>query len=198
MKSNMPFRGVQKPARAKLATRLFADHPLSDADVWVATVLELWHGAEYREERYVALDLTGHRRYAVCQEPSRLPPYEELVVTGAWWDFVDEVASRRIGPLVRRYPGALTPLMRQWSQDADRWKRRASIICQLGSKGATDVDLLTGCIEANLDCPDFFLRKGIGCALREFAKTDPDWVRAFVDAHPGLSPLSRREATKHL
>jgi 3-methyladenine DNA glycosylase AlkD len=80
----------------------------------------------------------------------------------------------------------------------DRWKRRASIICQLGSKGGTDVELLAHCIEANLDDPDFFLRKGIGWALREFAKTEPGWVRAFIDAHPDLSPLSRREATKHL
>jgi 3-methyladenine DNA glycosylase AlkD len=86
----------------------------------------------------------------------------------------------------------------RFGPDADRWKRRASIICQLGSKGGTDVELLTHFIEANLDDPDFFLRKGIGWALREFAKTEPGWVRAFIDAHPGLSPLSRREATKHL
>ncbi|WP_233213559.1 DNA alkylation repair protein [Mycobacterium hubeiense] len=198
MKSDMPFRGVQKPARAKLAARLFVEHPLADVDVWVATVLELWHGAEYREERYMAVDLTGYRRYTKWQEPSRLPLYEELIVTGAWWDFVDELASKRIGLLLRRYPGAVTPLMREWSEDTDRWKRRASIICQLGAKRDTDVELLTHCIEANLDDPDFFLRKGIGWALREYAKTDPDWVRVFVDAHPALSPLSRGEATKHL
>jgi 3-methyladenine DNA glycosylase AlkD len=198
MKSDMPFRGVQKPARTKLAALVLADHPLSDVDVWVATVLELWRGAAYREERYLALELTGHRRYARWQEPSRLPLYEELIVTGAWWDFADEVADRRIGPLVRGHPGELVPIMREWSRDADRWKRRASIICQLGSKGGTDVELLAHCIEVNIDDPDFFLRKGIGWALREFAKTEPGWVRAFVDAHPRLSPLSRREATKHL
>jgi 3-methyladenine DNA glycosylase AlkD len=198
MKSAMLFRGVQKPARTQLAARLFADHPLSDVDVWVGTVLELWHGAKYREERYLALELTGYRRYIRWQVPSQLPLYEELIVTGAWWDFVDEVASRRIGPMLRGHAGELAPIIREWSQDADRWKRRASIICQLGAKGGTDVELLTQCIEANLDDPDFFLRKGIGWALREFAKTEPDWVRAFVDAHPGLSPLSRGEATKHL
>jgi 3-methyladenine DNA glycosylase AlkD len=198
MKSEMPFRGVQKTGRTALAARLFADHPLSDVDVWKATILELWRTAEYREERYLALDLAGDRRYARWQRPSLLPLYEELIVTGAWWDFVDEVANRRIGPLVRGYPDELVPIMRAWSRDADRWKRRTSIICQLGAKGATDVELLTHCIEANLNDPDFFLRKGIGWALREFAKTEPGWVRTFVAAHPGLSPLSRREATKHL
>jgi 3-methyladenine DNA glycosylase AlkD len=198
MKSEMPFRGVQKPARKDLGSRLFAEHPLSDVDSWQATVLELWRDATYREERYLALDLTAHRSYLRFQEPGVLPLYEELIVTGAWWDFVDEVANRRVGPLVRGYPGELIPLMRGWSRDPDRWKRRTSIICQLGSKQGTDVQLLSEAIEANIADPDFFLRKGIGWALREFAKTEPGWVRSFVDAHPDLSPLSRREATKHL
>ena len=198
MKSEMPFLGVQKPARAVLAARVFADHPLSTKDAWLATVRELWHGATFREERYVAVELTGQRRYAGWQAPDLVPLYEELIVTGAWWDFVDEVANRRLGPLLRAHPAELVPIMRSWRHDADRWKRRTSIICQLGSKQATDVKLLTDCIEANITDPDFFLRKGIGWALREFAKTEPGWVRAFVDAHSGLSPLSRREATKHL
>jgi 3-methyladenine DNA glycosylase AlkD len=198
MKSEMPFLGVQKPARRTLGTRLFAAHPLSDVDTWAATVLALWREAEYREERYLALDLTGERRYAGWQSPGLLPLYEELIVTGAWWDFVDEIASRRIGPLLRAHPEEVAPIMRAWASDADRWKRRTSVICQLGSKGATDTALLTYCIEANIADPDFFLRKGIGWALREFAKSEPDWVRAFVAAHPGLSPLSRREAAKHL
>jgi 3-methyladenine DNA glycosylase AlkD len=198
MKSLMPFRGVQKPARKELATRLFAAHLLSDVNTWTATVLELWRSAEYREERYLAVDLTDFRPYRRWQQPGLLPLYEELIVTGAWWDFVDEVANRRIGPLVRAHPGELAPVMRAWSRDRNRWKRRTSIICQLGSKGDTDVALLSDCIEANVDHPDFFLRKGIGWALREFAKTEPGWVRSFVAAHPGLSPLSRREALKHL
>jgi 3-methyladenine DNA glycosylase AlkD len=72
------------------------------------------------------------------------------------------------------------------------------VICQLGSRERTDLTLLTEAIEANLDDGDFFLRKGIGWALRQYARTDPGWVRAFVSAHPALSPLSRKEALKHL
>lgn len=198
MKSLMPFRGVPKPERRALAQRLFAEHPLPDADVWVATVLELWREAEFREERYLALDLTDFRPYRRWQQPGLLPLYAELIVTGAWWDYVDEVANHRIGPLLRAHPAELTPVMRAWSRATNRWQRRTSIICQLGAKGDTDVELLSDCIEANLDEQDFFLRKAIGWALREYAKTDPGWVRSFVDAHPRLSPLSRREATKHL
>jgi 3-methyladenine DNA glycosylase AlkD len=76
--------------------------------------------------------------------------------------------------------------------------RRTSVIAQVGTCSATDVGLLTDAIEANQDDLDFFLRKAIGWALRQHARTDPEWVRAFVAAHPRLSPLSRREATRHL
>ncbi|MEO6087636.1 MAG: DNA alkylation repair protein [Umezawaea sp.] len=196
MKSELPFRGVAKPERAKLAREVFAAHPLPDAETWVSTVLELWRGAECREERYLALDLTG--AYPRWQGTGLLPLYDELVVTGAWWDFVDEIAARRVGPLLRAEPAVVGPLMREWSRDEDRWRRRTSVICQLGSKSATDTDLLAECVEANLADPDFFLRKGIGWALRQHAKTDPGWVLAFVESHPGLSPLSRCEALKHL
>ncbi len=198
MRSEMPFRGVQKPQRTELLRRLVAEHPLDTPAAWEHTVRALWDDARYREERYLALALTGHRRYAGWQTPALVPLYRHLIVTGAWWDYVDEIASRRIGPLLRGYPAELEPIMLTWSRNDDQWLRRTSIICQLGSKQATDTELLTACIEPSIADRDFFLRKAIGWALREHTKTDPVWVRAFVDAHPGLSPLSRREALRHL
>ncbi|HEV7648414.1 MAG TPA: DNA alkylation repair protein [Actinophytocola sp.] len=198
MKSEMPFRGVASPERRVLGRRLFAEHVLSDVDAWRATVLSLWRHAEYREERYLAMDLTGQRWYASWQTPALLPMYDELIVTGAWWDFVDELANRRVGPLLRAHRAEIDPVMRRWATDPDLWRRRTSIICQLGAKEDTDTALLTYCIEANEGDRDFFIRKGVGWALRQFARTEPAWVRAFVDAHPALSPLSRKEATKHL
>jgi 3-methyladenine DNA glycosylase AlkD len=158
----------------------------------------LWRNAEYREERYVAIDLTGYRAYARWQEPALLRLYEEMIVTGAWWDYVDEIAIRRVGPILRADPAAVTPIMTRWSRDADLWRRRTSVICQVGAKANTDTTLLTRTIEATLDEPDFFLRKGIGWALREYAKTNPDWVRQFVGDHPDLPALSRREALRRI
>jgi 3-methyladenine DNA glycosylase AlkD len=198
MKSELPFRGVPSPERTALGRQLFATHVLTDEAEWRATVLTLWREAAYREERYMAIALTGERRYAQWQTPAQLPLYEELIVTGAWWDYVDELANRRIGPLLRGFPDELTPAMHAWATDPDLWKRRTSIICQLSFKEATDTKLLSSAIEANLGDTDFFIRKGIGWALRQFARTEPAWVRAFVDSHPGLSPLSVREAVKHL
>jgi len=198
MKSEMPFLGVPSPARRELGRRLFAEHPLSDVEAWRATVLSLWREAAFREERYLAMDLTGASRYRAWQTPELLAMYEELIVTGAWWDYVDELASRRVGPLLQAHRRTMTPVLRRWATDPDLWKRRTSIICQLAAKEDTDTDLLTSSIEANLDDRDFFIRKGIGWALRQFARTEPAWVRAFVDTHSELSPLSRREAMKHL
>ena len=94
-------------------------------------------------------------------------------------------------------PAIVRPVVRRWARDTDRWRRRAAVICQIGAKDGTDTALLAEAIEANLADPDFFLRKGIGWALRQHARLDPDWVRTFAATHD-LSPLSRREALKHL
>jgi 3-methyladenine DNA glycosylase AlkD len=198
MKSTMPFRGVASPERSVLLKEILADHILPDRVTYTATVLELWRVAEFREERYAAIALSGHRAYRQWQDPELVPMYEEMIVSGAWWDHVDELAIRRIGPILRADRARVTPLMLSWAADRDLWRRRTAIICQVGAKEDTDTDLLTRTIEPAIAEPEFFLRKGIGWALREYAKTAPDWVRSFVDDHPGLSGLSRREALKHI
>jgi 3-methyladenine DNA glycosylase AlkD len=199
MKSAMPFRGVPKPARERLLRELVAGHPLRNADELIAVADALWTGAQYREERYLALGLVGHRRYAGWAQPGWVATvYRRWIVAGAWWDFTDEIATRLVGPLLRAHRAELTPVLRGWITEPDRWLRRTSIICQLASGPSTDTALLREAMVANLDDRDFFLRKAIGWALRQHARTDPDWVRAFVDEHPGLSPLSRREALKHI
>lgn len=200
MKSAMPFRGVPTPERRRLVRDVLdSTGAPTDRDAWEATVRELWDGAAFREERYVALDLCGHRSARAWQDASTVPMYDHFVVTGAWWDHVDAVAIGLIGPILRADPVAVEPMVRRWIRDRDPWRRRTSIIVQNGSKAATDTDLLADAIVANMADRDFFLRKGIGWALREYAKTDPGWVRSFVAEHESrLSPLSRREALKHL
>ncbi|WP_410616775.1 DNA alkylation repair protein [Amycolatopsis sp. lyj-109] len=198
MKSAMPFRGVAKPQRSTLLKRVLADHTLPDRVTFSATVLKMWRTAEFREERYAAIDLSGYRAYRRWQDPDLVPVYEELIVDGAWWDVVDEVAIRRIGPILRDDRARMTPTMLAWAHDGDLWRRRTAIICQVGAKEDTDTDLLARAIEPSIAEPEFFLRKGIGWALRDYAKTAPDWVRCFVHDHPGLAGLSRREALKHI
>jgi 3-methyladenine DNA glycosylase AlkD len=199
MKSAMPYHGVPSPTLTAVTRALFADVALPSVDAWRRHVLDLWRGARFREERYAALILAGDRRARAFQTPELLPLYEELIVTGAWWDFVDEVASRRIGPILLAHPAELAPAMRSWSESADLWKRRASIISQLRFKAQTDLQLLYDCIGPSISSREFFLRKAIGWALREYAKTDPEAVRRFVNANEAaLSGLSKREALRQV
>ena len=198
-KSSMPFLGVTTPLRRKVCREVFAGLDLPTAHSWRRTVLALWRGARYREERYAAIDLTEARRFDPFQDMAALPMYEEMIVTGAWWDHVDGLASHRLGTLLRRFPRQMRREMLAWSRSSDLWKRRSAILCQLTFKQDTDLDLLQALIEPSLGSKEFFLRKGIGWALRQYAWTDPSWVRRYVRDHEAeLSSLSKREALKNV
>ncbi len=198
MKSIMPYHGVATPVLKKTCRQLFGRLELPSAEVWRAHVLGLWRGAKYREERYAAIVLSGNKRAVAFQVPAAMPMYEEIIVTGAWWDYVDVVASRRVGPIVKLHPAPMEQMMRAWSKCNNLWKRRASILCQLGFKKDTDLDLLYQCIEPSIDSKEFFLQKAIGWALRQYAWTDPAEVERYVRGNEGrLSGLTRREALKN-
>ena len=199
MKSSMPYYGVNSPEQNVIWRRVFDARVLPDEKVWQATALTLWRSARFREERYGAIALTGHRTYKTFQTLDTLPVYEELIVTGAWWDYVDVIAGKRIGSLLARYPAEMRLLLRGWSRSPEVWKRRTAILAQLGFKEATDLRLLYACIEPNLADREFFIRKAIGWALRQYAWTDPKEVRRYVRANRSrLSGLSLREAVKNL
>jgi 3-methyladenine DNA glycosylase AlkD len=199
MRSSMPYHGVPTPALRALCKRVFADIEIPSAEVWQRAVLTIWRGAEFREERYAAINLTGLRRADPFQTLDALPMYEEMIVSGAWWDYVDVLASHRVGLLLQRYPEPMRTTMLDWSVSDDLWKRRTSIICQLRFKANTDLDLLYACIEPSLASREFFLRKAIGWALRQYAWTAPAEVVRYVATHQDrLSGLSQREALKNV
>ncbi|WP_109507237.1 DNA alkylation repair protein [Nocardioides speluncae] len=199
MKSALPYHGIASTELKKLLRPILAGHRIDDRQAWEATVRELWDGATHREQRYAATALLGHRFYRGWQDPELLPMHRHLIVTGAWWDHVDELATRHVGPILAGHRAEVTPLMRAWSRTEDLWLRRTAILCQLHHKEQTDLDLLREAIDANVDDRSFWIRKAIGWALRQYARTDPDWVRSEVARHGDrLSGLSRREAMKHL
>jgi 3-methyladenine DNA glycosylase AlkD len=199
MKSTMPYHGVRNPAIRALCREVFAARPLETFEDWRDTVLAVWRGARFREERYAAIELTGWKRYRQYQVMAALPMYDEMIVTGGWWDYVDDIAVHRLGPMLLGFPGKMRQLLLRWSTDDDMWRRRSAIICQVMARGATDLDLLYACIAPNLEDRDFFIRKAIGWALRAYAWTDPEPVRAYVMANEHrLSGLSRREALKNI
>jgi 3-methyladenine DNA glycosylase AlkD len=199
MKSLMPYRGVSAPVQRALWRTIFGQYPPMPEEQWRAVALELWRQASYREERYAAVAFTDLKMYRPYRTMDAMPMFEEMIVTGAWWDFVDAIAGHHLGDVLRANPRRMKPLMRRWSTDEHMWKRRASILCQLGFKHDTDLDLLYDCIEPNLADRDFFIRKAIGWALRQYAWTDPVEVKGYVKSHRArMSPLTIREAMKNI
>ena len=204
MKSALPFVGIGAPALEALLRPLLVEHRFVDRGSWEAAVLELWDDATHREEWYAALALVRHPAYRPWMDPDLLPLLEHLVRTGAWWDVVDEVAAHPVGQVLLDHRRDVTPRMDDWSVDDDSlWVRRTAMLSQLRHGAATDTDLLARVLVANLDDTaygrEFFIRKAVGWALRQHARTDPSWVRTFVRTHDDrLSGLSRREALKHL
>ncbi|MDO5498588.1 MAG: DNA alkylation repair protein [Propionibacteriaceae bacterium] len=197
MKSALPFHGVPVPEVRRLTrAELRAHGPLADRAAWERVIRALWEGAARREERYAALAVARfprHRRWAA--DPVSLEFYRELILTGQWWDLCDEIAHL-VGLVLAVSPEQTAPVLRGWSREDDLWLRRVAILSQLDRKGDTDRDLLAYAIVGSLHDGDFFARKGIGWALRQFSKTDPDWVRGFVAEHRELSRLSVREALR--
>jgi 3-methyladenine DNA glycosylase AlkD len=194
MRGRFAFLGVPRPERARLERPLLAGLRMSEEDL-TDTVDACWSLPE-REFQYLGCVLLD--RHARRLSAAFLPIVERCITTRSWWDTVDHLAARVVGPMVRAHP-ELREVMDDWVRRDDVWLARTAIIHQLGFRGATDADRLFGYCALRARDGEFFIRKGIGWALRQYARTDPDAVRAFVADHRDvLSPLSVREATRHL
>ncbi|GEP47748.1 DNA alkylation repair protein [Microbacterium saccharophilum] len=192
MKSAMPYLGVTMPDVRRIAR--LAGKDLRSPDEARGLARALWDEATHREERYAGMILLGGP--VLRGDLDSVPLLEHMVRTGRWWDFTDDLAGR-VRELHDRHPVETARLVRDWSVDEDLWMRRLAILSQLGRRDRTDLALLSQLLEPNLGDPEFFIRKAIGWALRDVGRTRPDWVREYAATHE-LSPLSRREALKHL
>jgi 3-methyladenine DNA glycosylase AlkD len=192
MKSAMPFLGVTVPTARQVGRR--AGMIMTDGSAVRRAAGLLWDQADYREERYAAMALLGLR--TVRGDLANVALIEHMVRTGQWWDITDELAHR-LADLHDAHPAPAAEVVLAWSHDPDQWIRRIAILSQIGRRDRLDPAVLAATIMPNVDDRELFIRKAIGWALREYARVAPDWVAAFVTAHE-LSPLSRREALKHL
>ena len=149
----------------------------------------------YREMQYVATDyLNALVEQLTPQDLSRL---ELLITRKSWWDTIDSL-DKVIGGIFLNFPEIRAQLI-HWSQHDNIWLRRVAIDCQLSLKRQTDQTLLSEVIQNNFGQSEFFINKAIGWALREYGKTNPDWVKNFVQQHrEKMAPLSVREALKRL
>ncbi|MBK7167446.1 MAG: DNA alkylation repair protein [Candidatus Microthrix sp.] len=167
----------------------------ASTDELIAFAAACWEEPE-REFAYVACDVL--RTQAPRLEPRHLDAVRSLLTARSWWDTIDPLATRTVGTMVRTNP-ELVGTMDRWVHSDDFWLARTAILHQLLFGEATDAQRLLSYCEARAGDDEFFIRKAIGWALRQYARVDPAAVRTFVVAHDGeLSGLTKREALKHL
>ncbi|WP_338694161.1 DNA alkylation repair protein [Streptomyces sp. Q6] len=195
MKDVAPFLGLPSPERRQLSRTVLEGLPRPDERDLTAVALRCWALPE-REYAYFAIDYL--RRHVRLLTSPFLPVARQLITTVPWWDTVDLLAAHVVGALVAADP-ELAATMDAWIEDPDLWLARTALLHQLRYKDATDTERLFAYCLRQAGHPDFFLRKAVGWALREYAKTDADAVRGFVAAHRDvLAPLSVREALKNV
>ncbi|MCF8526667.1 MAG: DNA alkylation repair protein [Candidatus Nanopelagicales bacterium] len=195
MKDVAPFLGIPTPERRAAQRAAWSTlDPLTPGELaeLTATLFSL----PEREFAYAACDLIG--RYQRTLEADFLSdPVEPLLLARPWWDTVDSLVTAAVCPLTRRNP-PLVDLMWQWWNSGDRWLVRAAVCHQRGRKEDTDLDLLFAMCSGYAGDREFFIAKAIGWALRDVSTLFPDHVRGFVDDHPDLSPVARREALRKI
>ncbi|MEC5397856.1 DNA alkylation repair protein [Uliginosibacterium sp. H1] len=196
MKRHFAFFGIPKPARAALQKPVFALLGRNPAPSLLTAIAQgLWQYPE-RECQYAGCDLLI--RHAARLEAGDLQAVADLITQRSWWDTVDALATRVVGELAARHP-ALLPTLDAWAVDDNLWLRRSALLYALHHGPATDRNRLQAALDANLGHGDFFIRKAMGWALRQFARHDPDWVRHYLASRgEALSGLTRREAARHL
>jgi 3-methyladenine DNA glycosylase AlkD len=203
MKSALPFYGIAAPWRRQLTRAVAKAHPAPDTAALARTMQMLWRTARFREERYAAIELPrSGRAHRELVNLELLPVLEEMIVSGSWWDFCDDISGHALAVLLERHPREMKPLLRRWARGDNLWLRRAAMLCQRGlGPDAFDARLLYDTILPSIGngrfADEFFIRKGIGWALRERSYAAPDEVAAFCREYAGdLAPLTRREALK--
>ena len=190
MRGQFDYIGVQTPQRRKISRNFIKTLKSVDWEF----IFKCWEQSE-REFQYLAIDCLDKLKAALS--PADIPDLQKLITTKSWWDTVDGL-DVIVGDIALRYP-ELNDVLIDWSSDDNIWIRRTSINHQLLHKGKTNTDLMYRIIVNNLGQSEFFINKAIGWSLREYSKTNPNWVRKFIEKNRDkMAPLSIREGSKYL
>ena len=193
MRHQFPFLGIAGPERNALYKKYFPSAKKTKMIDW--DFVDICWEKGPREYQYVAANYLKAMQSYLTE--SDLPKLERLVVTKSWWDTVD-ILDRVVGSLVYDKP-ELGEIILQWSLSDNIWLRRIAIDHQLLRKEKTDVHLMEKILLNNLNQTEFFINKAIGWALRDYSKTNPDWVASFIEKNKEkMAELSIKEASKYL
>jgi 3-methyladenine DNA glycosylase AlkD len=194
MKNRFPFFGIQAGERKAVLLKYKKEIRNLPKDDRFKLVRDLWERDE-REYQQLAVDIHSDQYRELKAED--LPHLEDLITTKSWWDTVDLIASRLVGNVLQHEPKAQSRYCKLWLNSKNMWLQRTAILFQLKYKRNTDFSLLQKIIIELMGSNEFFIQKAIGWSLREYSKTNPEAVRAFIE-HNTLKPLSVREGSKYL
>jgi 3-methyladenine DNA glycosylase AlkD len=195
MRDQFEYLGLAAPERRALQKEAMKVHKVESLKELCDTVHHLW-SLEEREFQYVAMEMWT--QYHNLWTPSVLEDFRQCILSKSWWDTIDYLAPTCVGKLIQKFPEVQVE-MDKWSADEDLWIKRSAVLHQLKYKEGTNEEMLFRHCHSMMGEEDFFIRKSIGWALREFSKTNPEAVRIFIEENrEGLSPLSIKEGSKYL
>ncbi|KPV42726.1 hypothetical protein AN477_16090 [Alicyclobacillus ferrooxydans] len=199
MKDQFSFLGMRAPQLQAATKEINHILGVPDKSLLHPVIEALWEMPE-REYQYLGTSLLGNS--AKMFDEADIELLEFSITHKPWWDTIDVIAKYPVGDYFIKFPHLMENRLNQWLDSGNMWLQRTAILCQLGWKGKTCEDVLYKVIEYCIDpaqctnADEFFVRKAIGWALREYSKTNPQSVEAFAEAHPEMSGLSKREAMK--
>lgn len=194
VKGKYEFFGIKAPERRAIFKEIIRNAGLPEQEVFSSLIRELWNKPQ-REFQYFGMEVSEKMLRKSTKD--FIEDIEFMLTPKSWWDTIDFLASKTLGKYFRKYPGRIQPITDLWLKGDDIWLKRSCLLFQKDYKHNTDVELLQKVILACKDSRNFFLRKGIGWALREYSKSDPEWVLRFVKDHD-LPKLSEKEVLKRI
>jgi len=194
MKDQFAFYGIKSVKRNELMKSILDKRNKPEKEDAVKLVKLLWKDP-HREFQYIAMELLSW--YKNEPDEKDIVFIEKLIITKFWWDTVDFIASQLVGNYFMHFPKMRNSICKKWSGSKNMWLQRSVILSQLKYKDKTDSDFLFHYCDKHKEDKEFFIRKAIGWALREYSKTNAKAVKSFVKS-TNLSNLSLREASKYL
>ena len=193
MLNKFEYIGIKTPERRKIFKNSFKEYKNKEKIDW-EFVNKCWEN-KYREFQYIAADYLKNMKDKLTIDD--IPKFKQLILKKSWWDTIDNL-DMTIGALALK-DSNVNKILLEWSLDENIWLRRIAIDHQLLRKEKTDTELLEKILKNNLGQAEFFINKAIGWALRDYSKTNPEWVKNFIEKNrEKMAKLSIREASKYL
>ena len=193
MLNKFEYIGIKTPERREIFKNFFKEYKNEEKIDW-EFVNNCWEN-KYREFQYVAADYLKNMKDKLTIDD--IPKLKQFILKKSWWDTIDNL-DMTIGALALK-DSNVNKILLEWSIDENIWLRRIAIDHQLLRKEKTDTELLEKILKNNLGQAEFFINKAIGWALRDYSKTNPEWVKNFIEKNKEkMAKLSIREASKYL